>query len=335
MRVMVTGATGFVGFHTAMALHAAGHELCLLVRSFDKMANVFEPVGLADVDCVRGDITDEQSVAKALSGCDAVVHAAAMVSIHAADAERVLHNNLRGTELVLGGAVEQGIERMVQVSSTTALFRRGLGFIGDDSPLGEAPSGYGRSKIECDRYVRALQDKGAPIYTSYPGSILGPDDPGLSEGVAGLKGMLDGRVVFDTTSGFQFIDARDLGRAHLLLLERGGPPRRFVMGGSFFRWAELADLLEEVTGERFLRVPSPAPLMKWLGSLGDLVTRFVKLELPVSLESTTYMTEWARSDDRGVHEALGLEWRDPRETLRDTIRWLQREKLLLRDYPSV
>ncbi len=330
MRVMITGATGFVGFHTALALHAAGHELCLLVRSLDKMMNVFEPHGLEDVDCVRGDITDPRSVEKALAGCDAVVHAAAMVSVHANDSERVLRNNLRGTELVLGGAREQGVARMLQVSSTTALFRPGLTHIDDASPLGEAASGYGRSKIECDRYVRRLQSDGAPIYTTYPGSILGPDDPGLSEAIAGLKAMLDGRLVCQTTSGFQFVDVRDLARAHCLLIERGGPPSRWVMGGSFFSWPELADLLEEVTGEFFLRVPAPAPLMKWLGGIGDLVTRFVPLPLPVSVESTTYMTEWARSDDRGVRDELGLAYRDPRETLRDTIRWMQEKKLLLR-----
>ncbi len=332
MRVMITGATGFVGFHTALALHRAGHELCLLVRSLDKMMNAFAPEGLEDVDCVRGDITAPRSVEKALAGCDAVVHAAAMVSVHANDTDRVLWNNLRGTEVVLGQARKQGVERMLQVSSTTALFAPGVTRIDDASPLGEAASGYGRSKIECDRYVRQLQSEGAPIYTTYPGSILGPDDPGLSEALAGLKAILDSRAVCETTSGFQFVDVRDLAQAHRMLLERGGPPARYVMGGSFFTWPELTDLLEEVTDESFLRIPAPASVLKWLGGVGDLVSRFVPLPLPISVESTTYMTEWARSDDRGVREELGLVYRSPRETLRDAIRWLQEQGHLLREY---
>lgn len=323
MRVLVTGGTGFVGFHTVRALHAAGHEPRLLVRSLDKMARIYEGHGLGDLDCVRGDITDPASVAKALADCDGVVHAAAMVSIHARDSERVLRNNLRGTQLVLGGAAEQGIPRMVQVSSTTALLRRGLGRIDDEAPLGVAASGYGRSKIECDRYVRSLQEEGAPIQTTYPGSVLGPDDPGRSEAIAGLQIMLDTRMVPATTSGFQLVDVRDLARAHVLLLERGGPPGRYVMGGHFFTWREFAQLLAEVTGERFLQPTVPAFALRLAGRLADGLGRLVSIGLPVSLESATYMTEWARADDRAVLRDLGLRYRDPGSTLRDTIRWMR------------
>ena len=153
LRVMLTGGTGFVGYHTACALVEAGHEVRLLVRSRQKFERVFGPAGLGGLDHVVGDITDPKAVDTALDGCNAVVHSAAMVSVHAADSDEVLDNNLRGTRFVLGGAHERGIDRMVQVSSTTALFRPGARRIDENSPLGDATSGYGRSKIECDRYV--------------------------------------------------------------------------------------------------------------------------------------------------------------------------------------
>ena len=335
MRVLVTGGTGFVGLHTVLALHAAGHEVRLLVRSLDKMVRVYEPHGLADLDCVRGDITDAASVDKALEGCDAVVHAAAAVSVHARDADWVLRNNLMGTELVLGGALERGIERMLQVSSTTALFRPDARRIDERSPLGEAPTGYGRSKIECDRLVRGLQDEGAPIHTTYPGSVLGPDDPGLSEAVGGLLLFLHGRSVPWTSSGFQLIDVRDLAEAHVRLLERGGPPSRYVMGGVFFSWWQLADQLEEVTGARFLRPPAPGMAIRWFGRLADMAQRVVTLDVPVSLESTTYMTQWAPSDDSAVRRDLGIVYRDPVETLRDTVEWLRETGRLWWRFPAL
>ncbi|MBP8926756.1 MAG: SDR family NAD(P)-dependent oxidoreductase [Pseudomonadales bacterium] len=136
LRVLVTGATGFVGFHTAKLLHEAGHEVRLLVRSPDKMRRVLAPFGLDTLAHVHGDIADEESVARALEGCDAVVHSAAMVNVLAKDATTTILTNRRGTELVIGGAVERGISRIVQVSSSTALFNPGMETVDENSPLG-------------------------------------------------------------------------------------------------------------------------------------------------------------------------------------------------------
>ena len=321
LRVMVTGATGFVGLHTARALHEAGHSVRLLVRSADKMKRVLAPFGMESLDHVQGDITDPASVRRALAGCDAVVHAAAAVNVHAGDAMETIRTNRRGTELVIGGAVEQGVGRILQVSSSSALFNPGLDIVDEDSPLGTQSVGYGRSKIESDLYVRGLQASGAPIYTTYPGTIVGPDDPGLSEGMTGLCVTLDQACVI-TSSGIQIIDVRDLAIAHLRLIERGGAPARYAMGGQFFRWAEFADILESVVGARIRRIRAPGRVLQALGRLGDVVHRFVPLGLPISEEAMCYATEWTPSDDSRVQKDLGIRYRDIRETLADAIIWL-------------
>ncbi|MEH6607411.1 MAG: SDR family NAD(P)-dependent oxidoreductase [Pseudomonadales bacterium] len=323
LNVMVTGGTGFVGFHTVKALVEAGHSVKLLVRSPEKMQRVFEPFGMADLPFVKGDITHEGSVNEALDGCNAVVHAAALVSIHASDSDKVLKNNLRGTELVLGGAWKQGVERMVQVSSTTALFRRNISHVDENSPLGTALSGYGRSKIECEKFVRKLQDEGAPIYTTYPGSIMAPDDPGLSEAMTGLKTFLDSRMLIETTSGMQIIDARDLANAHVGLLERGGPPARYLMGGIYYSWADYGKLMEEVTGQKFRRLRARPGVLKVAGVIGDVLSRYMDVGIPLSQESVIYATEWAVADDSLIKKTLNMEYRDTRDTLRDSMAWLQ------------
>ena len=75
MRVLITGGTGLVGSHTVAAVERAGHEPRLLVRDPARMPR-------AGLDHVVGDVTDGDSVAKALDGCDAVLHAASVVSLH-------------------------------------------------------------------------------------------------------------------------------------------------------------------------------------------------------------------------------------------------------------
>lgn len=335
LTVMVTGGTGFVGFHTVLALVNAGHDVRLLVRSPEKMKRVFEPMGLAGLPCIVGDITNKASVEQALDGCNAVVHSAAMVNVHARDSERVLANNLRGTQLVFGGAAERGIDRMVQVSSTTALFRPGARRIDETSPLGSAPSGYGRSKIECDKVVRKFQDEGVPIYTTYPGTVIGPDDPGMSEGMLGLKLMLDGGILMETTSGMQMIDARDLALAHVALLERGGPPDRYLIGGQYFTWPAYGDLLADVVGRPIPRINMPRGVFQFLGDVGEVVDRFVSLGMPLTREATRYATEWVETDDRYIKETIGLEYRDIRKTLYDAVFWLQGGGHLRRIYQLV
>lgn len=322
LNIMVTGGTGFVGFHTVNALVNAGHSVRLLIRNRQKMRRVFAPIGLENLPHVIGDITDETSVNRALEGCNAVIHSAALVSVHASDAGKVLKNNLLGTQLVLESARRHGIQRMVQVSSLTALFRCGVSGVNENSPLGTALSGYGRSKIECERFVRGLQDDGVPIYTTYPGSIMGPDDPGLSEAMAGLRTFLNTRLMLDTTSGIQIIDVRDLAKAHVALLERGGPPARYVMGGNYYSWADYATLMNEVTRRKFHRVRIRPRFLQAAGLIGDVLSRFVDIDVPLSRESVTYATEWAIADDSLIKETLNLTYLDTAETLRDAIDWL-------------
>ena len=98
MRVMITGGTGFIGYHSATALLDAGHELCLLVRSEEKMHGLF---GDRVQSYVVGDVTDQEKVREALQGCDGVIHTAAMVSVDKKDAQQV-HNTNVGVPLYDG-----------------------------------------------------------------------------------------------------------------------------------------------------------------------------------------------------------------------------------------
>ena len=150
---------------------------------------------------------------------------------------------------------------------------------------------------------------------------MGPDDPGLSEAMVGLRTTLDD-VCIITSAGIQIIDVRDLALAHLKLIERGGPPARYTMGGQFFRWAEFADILESLVGARLRRVRVPARALQLLGRAGDFVHRLRPFEVPITYEAIWYATEWTPSDDSLVQKELGIAYRDIRETLGDSILWL-------------
>ena len=320
MRVLVTGGTGFVGSHTVRALQGAGHDVRLLVRDRSKVDRVYPG---SPPDCVVGDVTDEGSVERALSGCDAVVHAAGSVSIEAKRAEEMMRTNGRGAELVVGGAVRQGIPRILYVSSVSALFLPGGAPFDLDGEVRQPATAYGRSKADAERRVRALQAEGAPLISTYPAAVIGPDDPGVSESNHAILVFL--RDVFITTSGgFQVIDVRDLARIHVGLLESCDGPGRFAAAGRFLPWGELRELLDELTGDRVRGLSVPGRLLRVAGRAGDALRRVWSFDFPMTHEAMTLATMWREVDGSATVERLGLSYRDSRETYADTLRWLVR-----------
>ena len=117
MKVLVTGGTGFVGSHTVKAVIDAGHEPRLLVRSAGRLAPALEPLGVRDVQHVVGDATDADAVRRAMDGCDAVVHAAAIFSYDVREAHAMQRVNARATDVVLGAAQAAKLDLIVYVSS--------------------------------------------------------------------------------------------------------------------------------------------------------------------------------------------------------------------------
>ncbi len=319
MRVMITGATGFVGYHTAMALLGAGHEVSLLVRSEEKMAQLFGRGRIRHF--TLGDITDARQVRRALKGCDALVHSAAMVSTHAADAEAVYRTNVDGTATVIGAALEQGVGRVIHVSSVTALYNPSAGVLDENSPPGTGATGYGRSKVACERYVRQLMAAGEPVSVTYPATVIGPDDPGLTEAHVGLRTYLRQFVPL-MPSGTQYVDVRDVALAHLRLLEGYGPAGRYILGGHYVPWVELGALLEEVTGRKPLQLRLNARLMRLAGSVCDRIGGHIRLDLPLTAEGIAYATHWVQMDSRGTERDLGLKFRPVEDSFRDAIGWL-------------
>ncbi|MEH6593432.1 MAG: NAD-dependent epimerase/dehydratase family protein [Halioglobus sp.] len=320
MRIMITGGTGFIGYHSAIALLDAGHELCLLIRSEIKMRGLF---GDRITDFVVGDVTDEAKVREALQGCDGVIHTAAMVSIDKKDAQRVHDTNVGGTRLVIGNAVDMGLSKIIHVSSVTALYDPSASVLNEFSPPGSANNAYGKSKVESEIYVRALQDDGAPIHITYPGSVIGPDDPALTEPHQGLKTYLGG-VLPVMPSGNQWVDVRDIAAAHVRLLASDLPPGRYTLGGHFVSWNELVEILGRITGRRLRKIYLPGALMRLVGRLIDFLNRIrsTPIDAPITYEAMVYATNWVIMDDSRAEAELNLVFRPVEESLGDAIRGL-------------
>ena len=96
-----------------------------------------------------------------------------------------------GTRNVVQAALEQGVGHIVYVSSITAIFNEDGAKVTPGAPPAPSKRPYGQSKVEAELFLRDLQERGEPIAMVYPGGVVGPDDPSLSDSMRALQHRIE------------------------------------------------------------------------------------------------------------------------------------------------
>jgi dihydroflavonol-4-reductase len=328
MRVLVTGASGFVGSHVAARLVAAGHPIRALVRDPGKLGRALAPLDVRPnaIEARVGDVTDPRAVADAVDGCDAVIHAANQYTFDVRRRAEMLRTNTEGTEIVLGAAVEAGCDPVIHVSTMLALLPSATPEIPDDPPIGEQNGRpYADSKIAAERIARALQGRGAPVVTTYPGAVFGPHDPGPGEMVELARLFLVPTAPFRMRAALSIADVGWLAAVHEALLRPKLGPRRITASGLRLDWDEAFAAFYRVTGRpEPARLPAPGIVVAATGAAADAVQRWVPWRLPLNAEGSWNVRNWAVPTDAAAR-ALAGEPPPIDDTLRGAIAWMAAE----------
>jgi NAD+-dependent farnesol dehydrogenase len=319
MRVLLTGATGYVGSRVAARLAAAGHAVLALVRSGGESR---VPAGCR---AVTGDILDAGALKRALGGCDALVHMAALVRTWVRDSREFDRVNIEGVASALRCAEECGTGRIVYTSTIVALGPTD-GEIRDeaiDRSDFRFHTDYERSKWVADRLVRERAASGSPVTTLYPGVVYGAGASTQGNLLrATLESYLKGRLRVRLGRGdlricYAFID--DVAEGHLLALEKGAPGRGYILGGENATQDRLFSILHELTGLR-----GPHRSMPYLAA--EIAGRALRAAswltgIPPAFTDgvvSTFRHEWAYSSDRACRE-IGYRITPLHEGLRRTL----------------
>lgn len=323
VRVMVTGGTGFIGAHSVKALAGAGHEVRLLVRDPARIEENVKPLGVGHVDYVLGDMCDRDAVGRAMDGCEAVLHCAALVALDRRRAAEVLQRNPLGARTVIDAAIERHLDPIVHVSSTAAVFSPDVPVLHPDLPPAQMTSAYGQSKSRVETYARSRQAEGAPITITYPSGVAGPPaGSAFGEVADALVSHLKTGMIVIRDASWSIVDVRDVGAIHAALMQPGKGPRRYMCGGHHMTMTELAERYRELTGRRFPVIPTPPAALRALGKVMDAVTRVVPVDSVFTAEGMSIFTRWVPTDDHRVGEELGVAFRDPQQTMADALRGL-------------
>ena len=256
MRALVTGAGGFIGSHVVTALLSSGAE----VRAFDHRAPADLP---SAAEFAQGDLLDREALRRALAGCDAVFHLAALYSYARRDAAAMERINVAGTRALIEQA---GALRIVHTSScATCGPVAGRAATEADSPAAwELRVPYKRTKIAGERVALDAAARGVNIVIVNPTTPVGPGD---------RRPTPTGRMVADVASGraraylaggaLNVVAVEDVARGHLLAFERGRVGQRYLLGGENLSMRDTFAAICAAVGR-----PAPRLAVPWAAAYG-------------------------------------------------------------------
>lgn len=328
MKVLVTGATGFVGANVARLLVDRGEDVRVLVRPTSDRGNL---AGLP-LEVAVGDLRDAEAVRRAVRGCRRVFHVAADYRFWARDPGEIYRSNVQGTTNVMEACLAEGVERVVHTSTVGTI---GLGAYpapGDETtPLldGQLNGHYKRSKLQAERAALAYAGRGLPVVVVNPSAPVGPWD---------AKPTPTGQIVVDfarrklpaiVDTGLNIVHVRDVAEGHLLAAERGRVGERYILGHRNMTLAEIVAELAEITGLPAPRLRLPYPVAWTAGAVSTALSTWITRRPPaVALEAVRMARHRMFFDPAKAVRELGLPQTSVRAAFVDAIAWFEQSGLI-------
>jgi dihydroflavonol-4-reductase len=250
--LLVTGATGYLGSALVKLLVERGYPVRAVVRSPER-ASVLPEV----VERVPGDLADEESLLRAMEGCEGVFHLAASLGQRP---EETRDLNVEGTRRVLRAAARTGVGRVVHTSSSAAIIDRS-GLVSEQAPNATALTDiYSVTKAEAEGVIFAAVRDGLPGEGGQPSygpldvrivnvvNAYGPSPRGPWSYNALFLAFLRGDVETVVDAPVGWVLAEDVALGHLLAFEKGSAGRRYVLCGEVATFSTILNRLAELWG---------------------------------------------------------------------------------------
>jgi nucleoside-diphosphate-sugar epimerase len=313
-KILVTGASGFLGSHICEAVHDAGHEVHALIRETSSrrwLEHDWLTIHTAG-------LFDPQDLRSALRGVDAVIHTAGTLW---GDYHKV---NTEGTRFVAGESVKAGIKRFVYISSLAAGGPGRGPYSADGSHPDNPTSPYGHSKKDAEQLLQRLRGRLHIVILRYP-MIYGPRD------AQGLRLFKTFKILINPSIGVRrryisVVYVKDAARAAVAALEAkvSSGACYNISDGADYTFNKLYKVVGKVWGRMALRIPVPFDLIMF-GAW--VVNDVLKGKTAFNPEQMGMFRKrfWLISPERAIRE---LDWKpevDIYEGVRETIRWYKDE----------
>ena len=324
MKTLITGASGFVGSAVLRQLLAAGHTVRALVRPNSDRRNLAE----LPVEIVTGDLTDRASLDRALLGCSALFHLAAVYRLWVPHPQEIYETNVIGTRNLMIAAANAGAKRIVYTSSVAT-----LGLTRDGSPadedtpvsLADMIGHYKRSKFLAEAEVKKLADEqGLPVVIVNPSTPIGPRDIKPTPTGRIIVDALSGRMPAYVDTGLNLVHVDDVAIGHLLAFERGTIGERYVLGARNMTLKEILTELAAITGGQVPRIRLPHNLVLPIAYVSEAWAHLTHGNEPrVTLAGVRLAKKKMFFSSEKAKRVLGYNPRPIEEALRDAVDWFR------------
>ncbi|MFL6690931.1 MAG: hopanoid-associated sugar epimerase [Alphaproteobacteria bacterium] len=321
-RVLVTGASGFLGSAVLRKTIQRGYAARVLVRPNSPRAN------LAGLDCeiAVGDIRDRAAMAVALREVRYLFHVAADYRLWAHDPDEIIRNNRDGARMVMEAAREAGVDRIVYTSSVAALKPREDGSDadeGDRSDMNRAVGAYKKSKVAAERVVEEEIAQGLPVVIVSPSTPIGPRD---------IRPTPTGRVIVEAAkgnmpayveTGLNLVHVDDVAEGHMLALSKGRMGENYILGGHNVMLKEMLAEIARLMTRKPPRLSLPRAPLYPLAYVTELIARLTRKEPMLTVDALKMSKHKMFFSSAKAKRELGYATRPWRLAIADAVNWFK------------
>ena len=256
MKILVTGASGFIGWHvTQLLAERVGHVRVLLRPTSDS-----RPLDSLGINVFRGDLRDRSSLSKAVDGVSHVFHVAADYRLWAKTPDEIYQSNVEGTRNLIDASRQAGAERFIYTSSVATIAVPVAGALPDErteAHLDQMIGHYKRSKFMAEQEVLRAAADGFPAVVVNPTTPIGPCDRKPTPTGRIIVDFLNGRIPAYVDTGFNVVAVEDVAEGHWLAAIRGSIGQRYILGDRNVSLRDFLALVAAASDRKPPRVRMP------------------------------------------------------------------------------
>jgi dihydroflavonol-4-reductase len=319
MKILVTGANGFLGHHVISQLLLRGHNVKAMMRS----ERNFNKVNGNELEIYHGNICNNSDLEKAVKDCTHVIHIAADVGQSYPNKSDYYPVNVFATKMLLENAILANCKQFIFISSSNT-----IGFGNIRNPGNEIflpselfkKSGYAYSKMYAENivlqpgYINSIK-----ITILNPSFLLGPYDYNPKSGRI-FNQLLNKRLIFCPPGGKSIIDVRDAAKAIAKSLNKGRSGERYLITGTNISYKDFFRKVIKLSARKALILPVPGFLIKLAGLLGSLFQK-IGLKTELNLTNARIICIGNYYTNNKAKLELELSCRNIDETINDYLNW--------------